>query len=107
MKADKTKHPDHRYIEALIRPDNILIGEIYQNNTAAITNLIVQNNGTAEDAKDIMQEVLLALWKQGQNGFILTCPLQMFLYVACRNRWINKLREKSNNRSQFSQSADL
>ncbi|HMO39459.1 MAG TPA: sigma-70 family RNA polymerase sigma factor [Saprospiraceae bacterium] len=94
MKATKTKHPDHRYIEALIRHENVLISEIYKNNAATITKLIVSNNGTAEDAQDIMQEVLLALYRQGQNGFILTCPLQMFLYIACRNRWINKLRGK-------------
>jgi RNA polymerase sigma factor (sigma-70 family) len=94
MKTDKTKHPDHRYIEALIRDDNMLISEIYRNNALPISKLIVSNNGTVEDAQDVMQEVLLALYRQGQNGFILTCPLQMFLYVACRNRWINKLREK-------------
>ncbi len=88
----QTPHVDHKYIEALLNNDNRLIAEIYEKNSQKVINYVCKNSGEVADARDIFQEVLISLLHQAQNGFILTCPLNAFLFIACRNRWLNKLK---------------
>lgn len=91
-------HEDQRYIEGLINNDSALIEEIYRRNAGRIKALVVRNSGDAEDAQDLFQEVLLALFHQARNGLILSCPFDVFFYIACRNRWINELKKRGRRR---------
>ena len=89
------RHKDHLYIEALYNSDTRLIKEIYQNHSEQIHKWILKNNGTTDDAKDIFQEALLTIYtKACDPDFILTCPFGAFLFRICRNKWIDKLRQK-------------
>jgi len=59
--------------------------------------MILNNNGTEDDAADIFQDALLYLYDKAKNGsFTLTCPLEAFLYLICKNRWINELKKRKN-----------
>ncbi len=93
--TQKVPHKDQKYIEALKNNDPVLIEEIYQKHSPSIIAFVRKNSGTIDEAQDIFQEVLISLFQQSKNGFVLTCPLNAFLYVACRNRWYNKLKESS------------
>ena len=85
-------HPDQKYIDALLRNDRRLLEEIYKKYAGKIRNMVVQNNGTGSDAADLFQEALIAIYQRAVNGaFVLTCPLEAYLYLICRNRWINEL----------------
>ncbi len=85
-------HQDQKYIEALVVNNHQLVEEIYQNHAGDIMSLVVKNSGTVNDAKDVFQEALLSLHKQALGGFVLTCPLNAYLKVVCRNIWLNKLK---------------
>jgi RNA polymerase sigma factor (sigma-70 family) len=90
-------HADQQYIEALLRNDSQLVADIYRRHADKITGMVVQNNGTPEDAADIMQEALMDIYKKAKTGnFILTCPLDAFLYLVCRNKWLMELRKRKN-----------
>ncbi len=44
----------------------------------------------AEEAGDIFQEALIDVYNQAKNEkFILTCPLEAFLLLICKRKWIN------------------
>ncbi|MBL7825512.1 MAG: hypothetical protein JNJ57_02700 [Saprospiraceae bacterium] len=89
-------HTDHRYIEALRRNDESLIREIYRQHQVATLRWIQSRGGSADDARDIFQEALTALFEKAQNpDFILTCPLGALLHVICSRKWIDRLRQKS------------
>lgn len=88
------KHPDHKYIVALLENDTSLIEEIYSNHSTLIKSMVVKNNGSVNEAKDLFQECLIKLYKMAYDGFILTCPLQNFLYLMCKRKWLNELRNK-------------
>ncbi len=92
--SDKKKHSDHRYIDALLENNSILIEEIYLNNAYSITCMIKKLGGTQEDTRDVFQEALIKLLKQARAGFILSCPLNAFLKIVCRNIWLNKKRKE-------------
>jgi RNA polymerase sigma factor (sigma-70 family) len=88
-------HPDHRYITALLENDSKLIEEIYSRYADRIKYMVQKNSGTETDAADLFQEVLIELHrKASQQSFVLTCPFDAFLYLVCRNRWINELHKR-------------
>lgn len=88
-------HPDHKYIEALAGNDSVLIEEIYRRFSSRIKQLVMKNSGTETDAADLFQEVLIELHRKAiRQQFVLTCPFEAFLYMVCRNRWINELHKR-------------
>ena len=88
-------HADHKYIVALQKNDSALIEEIYSRYSGRITQMVLRNNGTETDAADLFQNVLIELHrKAGKQQFILTCPFEAFLYMVCRNRWLNELEKR-------------
>ncbi|WP_367390581.1 RNA polymerase sigma factor [Lewinella sp. LCG006] len=68
---------------------------LYQLHYGMIEQLVLRNNGEREDAADIFQDGLVALFhKSRQTGFVLTASLKTLLYAICRNLWLMKLRKK-------------
>lgn len=88
-------HPDSRYIDALITNNQPLLKELYQKCFGKVKSFVVQNHGTEEDAWDVLQEAMLSIFfKIKQKPFVLTCPLDAFIYIICKNLWIKELRKK-------------
>jgi RNA polymerase sigma factor (sigma-70 family) len=57
-----------------------------------IQALIVNNNGTSEDAKDIFQEAMIVLYEKVSAGnFELNCQIRTFVYSVCRRLWLKRL----------------
>lgn len=98
MKKNDSVHADQRYIDGLVNNNSPVINEIYEKYYERIQRLVVHNNGDAEDARDLFQEVLVVLFHKGHEGFTLTCPFSYFLYIACRSRWINELKKRGRRR---------
>lgn len=88
------KHEDQKYIQALKENDIPLIEEIYKKYADLIQSLVLQNNGTIEEAKDLFQDALLIMYDYANNDFRLTCSFKSFFYTICKRRWINKLKAK-------------
>ena len=61
-----------------------------------ILQLIINNNGSEHDAKDIYQESIIILHDKIKSGdFELTSKLKTFLYSVCRRLLLKKLSHKS------------
>lgn len=63
--------------------------------------MVLQNNGTEADAADVFQEAIVDIYKKAKAGFTLSCPMEAFLYMICRNRWLNALTRKKYNNVTF------
>ena len=88
-------HPDTRYIKALLNNDNPAIAEIYTRFSDRIARFVQANNGSADDARDIFQDALIAICRQArQPEFVLTCPFEAYLYCVCRGKWLNELKRR-------------
>src|SRR5690242_18656530 len=98
--ADKTEaHIDQKYIDALLSNDGVLLNELYQKFSGKIKSMVLQNNGTEIDAADIFQDTLLSIYHKAKTkGFILTCPLEAFLYRICKNKWMNELSKRKSQK---------
>lgn len=89
------EHPDQKYITALLNNNLELLDELYQKYSGKIKWMILKNNGTEADAADIFQDALLSIYHKARTkGFVLTCPLDAFLYLICKNKWLNELGKR-------------
>lgn len=88
------KHKDHKYIIALAEGENEVLEMIYKDHLPPVKSWILKNSGTQDDALDIFQEAILALYDKALDpDFSLTCPLGGFIFHICRNKWISQLRK--------------
>lgn len=89
------EHPDQKYINALLNNDLVLLEELYSKYSGKIKWMVLQNNGTEADAADIFQDALLSIYHKARaKNFVLTCPLDAFLYLICKNKWLNELSKR-------------
>lgn len=69
---------------------------LYKENYAPVERFIVNNSGTADDAKDIFQDTLLVLFsKLKGDNFELTASLKTYIIAISKNLWFKKLRNIS------------
>ncbi len=94
-------HADNKYIQALLGHDTVLLDELYSRFSGKIKAMVLQNKGSEADAADVFQEALVDIYKKAKKGFILTCPMEAFMYLVCRNRWRNIITRKKYNNVTF------
>ncbi|MFZ1527534.1 MAG: sigma-70 family RNA polymerase sigma factor [Ferruginibacter sp.] len=83
-------------LEGLAREDKTAIEKIYREHYAMVKNLVINNNGTADDAADIFQEAMIVLFEKAKSGsFELHCQLKTYLYSVCRRIWLKKLQQQN------------
>lgn len=89
------QHADQRYIEALHKGEQHLIREIYEKFSRNILTWVLQNNGDAEDAEDLFQDALLAIYdRYCGTDFQLTGSFGGLLMTICRRKWFDRLAQK-------------
>ena len=86
--------------QALIRGlsvnDKSAVETIYSDNYGAIQNLVLNNNGSEEDAKDIFQEALIVLYEKSKSvEFELNCQIKTYLYSVSKRLWLKRLQKSS------------
>jgi len=82
------------YIVALVNNDVSLLEELYSK-YSPIKRMVIKNNGSEADAEDIFQDVLLSIYNKAKNeNFVLAYPLDAFIYLIAKNKWINELNKK-------------
>jgi len=83
-------------LQGLARNDRKAIETIYKENYNMIQALVINNNGTAEDAKDIFQEAMIVLYEKVQTGtFELNCQIKTFIYSVGRRIWLKRLMQQN------------
>jgi RNA polymerase sigma factor (sigma-70 family) len=61
-----------------------------------MTNIVLRNNGTEEEAKDVYQDALVVFWQKAASGeLVLTSRISTFIYSICLNLWRKELERKS------------
>jgi len=83
---------DQRLVEQLQAGNEQALVALYQANRKPIAAFVTRNNGTPDDAEDMLQEALVILWERVRSGkFELTAQLSTFLYATVRNLWHRRL----------------
>ena len=89
------------------RKDRI-IDYIYTYYYEDIRKMVMVNNGSREDARDIFQEALFIIYQKIiLDDLTLKCHFKTYLYSVCRFLWLNVLRNRINSTSNADGLADL
>lgn len=90
----KTEVNETALLEGLARNDRSAVETIYTQQYAMVQTLIINNNGTAEDARDVFQEAMIVLYEKARSGsFELNCQLKTYVYSVCRRLWLKRLQQ--------------
>jgi RNA polymerase sigma factor (sigma-70 family) len=92
----KVEFSEKVLLQGLARNDKKAVETIYKDNYSTIQSLIINNNGSADDAKDIFQEAMIVLYEKARSGsFELNCQIKTYLYSVSRRLWLKRLQQSS------------
>jgi len=82
-------------IDGIKNKDSKTLNFLYKKYFSLVRSFVLNNNGTTDDAKDVFQEAVIAIFRYSQNeNFELKCSFETFLYSICRTIWLNNLRNQ-------------
>lgn len=80
--------------EGLRKGESAILEIIYQRYFERTATWVGSNQGTREDASDLFQEALTAIYlKLRDPEFQIQHQLGTYLYAICRNLWLKRLRD--------------
>ncbi len=84
------------YLQALQKGDNRLIQEMYAEFLPGIERWVVKNSGSIQDAQDLFQEAILAIYDRycDENSKEFSGPFGGLIFAICRNIWFSRLSHK-------------
>lgn len=91
----KTDPREIALLEGLAKDDRQAIETVYKQHYTMVQALIVNNNGSVDDARDIFQETMIVLYEKARSGsFELHCLLKTYIYSVARRLWLKKLQQQ-------------
>jgi len=85
---------DSEVILGILNNSDSVLKRLYVAYFPMVLQLIINNNGTPDDAKDIYQEAIIILYNKVKAGdFELSSKLKTFLYSVCRRLWLKRLNQ--------------
>lgn len=99
---------EKQLLHGLATNDRKSIESIYQGSYNSIQSLIVNNQGSADDARDIFQEALIVLYEKVRQGdFELNCQIRTYLYAVSRRLWLKRLQQQKRMYAEWEEVDEL
>lgn len=88
-----SKYKKKDIIAAFIEDQGVILKSLYKDAYPLILRLVVGNQGSESEAKDILQDAfLIVLTKIREDKFSLSCEFNTYIYAICKNLWLKSLR---------------
>ena len=106
-------YSDDELVNALKQPVemNAAIRFIYSEYYGMLENYVLNNNGSRDDAADVIQETIVAFIEIVEQGkFRGDSSIKSFLFAITRNLWLTELRKKGsadNRNKNFEKEKDM
>ena len=96
-----TTEQELQLLKGLALSDKHSIETIYRENYSMIQYFVINNNGSADDARDIFQEAMVVLYEKSKDTtFSLNCQIKTYVYSICRRLWLKRLQQLNRFTSQ-------
>lgn len=84
---------EKQLLQGLAKNDKKAVETIYKHNYNMVQNLVINNNGTADDARDIFQEAMIVLFENSKSAsFELNCLVKTYIYSVSKRLWLKRLQ---------------
>jgi len=85
---------DNEVILGILNNSETALKRLYIAYFPMVLQLIINNNGNEDDAKDIYQEAIIVLYNKVKAGdFELSSKLKTYIYSICRRLWLKRLTQ--------------
>ena len=85
---------DSEVILGILNNSETALKRLYVAYFPMVLQLIINNNGNEDDAKDIYQEAIIVLYNKVKRGdFELSSKLKTYIYSICRRLWLKRLKQ--------------
>ena len=92
----KPANDETALLQGLAASDKKSVETIYRDNYNMVQSLVINNNGSSDDAKDVFQEAMIILYEKVRSGsFELNCQIKTYVYSVCRRLWLKRLQQLS------------
>ena len=82
--------------------DEEALDVIYKKYYRMMTKLVISNNGTEQEAKDIYQDALIVFWQKAVSGnLVMTSKMSTYIYSICLNLWRKELDRKGRHTREY------
>lgn len=99
---------DREIVLGILNDSEEALNRLYKSYFPMVLQFILNNNGSADDAKDVYQEAIIVLYnKVKQGNFELSAKLKTFIYSVCRRIWLKKLNHQSNKTQNINDYEDV
>lgn len=88
--------------------DEEALDVIYKKYYRMMTKLVISNNGTEQEAKDIYQDALIVFWQKAVSGnLVMTSKISTYIYSICLNLWRKELDRKGRHTREYKDSPEF
>ncbi|HTY10833.1 MAG TPA: sigma-70 family RNA polymerase sigma factor [Bacteroidota bacterium] len=89
-------HNDAKILDLIRKGDDEeSLATLYKANRRPVVSYVMKNNGTADDAEDILQEAVVVLWEKVRSGqFHYESQLSTFIMGIAKNIWLRRLARR-------------
>jgi len=85
---------DSEVILGILNNSESVLKRLYIGYFPMVLQLIINNSGDGDDAKDIYQEAIIILYNKVKTGdFELSSKLKTYIYSVCRRLWLKRLSQ--------------
>src|ERR1700759_1296662 len=85
---------DNEVILGILNNSESALRKLYTAYFPMVLQLIINNSGDEDDAKDIYQEAIIILYNKVKAGnFELSSKLKTYIYSICRRLWLKRLSQ--------------
>lgn len=94
---------DKEVLLGILNNSEVILERLYKGYFGMVLQLILNNNGSEDDAKDVYQETIMVLYDKVKKGdFVLSSKLKTFIYSVSRRIWLKRLIHHSNKVGKIS-----
>ncbi len=94
MSKSNLQFTDSQFITGLKANNNEVLNALYKKYYNLVLKLVVNNNGNSEQAQDLYQETIIAVFENVQKTqFELNCQLQTYIYSIAKRLWLKQLKK--------------
>ena len=85
---------DSEVILGILNNSETVLKRLYLAYFPMVLQLIINNSGNQDDAKDVYQEAIIVLYNKVKGGnFELSSKLKTYIYSICRRLWLKRLTQ--------------
>ena len=85
---------DSEVILGILNNSENVLKRLYIAYFPMVLQLVINNSGDGDDAKDIYQEAIIILYNKVKTGdFELSSKLKTYIYSVCRRLWLKRLSQ--------------